>query len=255
MRSGAAAEAALPEIVAKDDDVVTAGLVLARRKVRPCSGGDVEDLEEIVGAGDKAHGRGGAGWWLQVGGACVVAGERLEGAIEASPVAVLGPGGGLVVTALGEGDGDDDAVGVRVGERAQNGGVEDRKDCGGDADCERDGEHGRGRKGGCAAQLAKRVAEVMDEVLEWQRHRRSLLYSARSAVLGSTEAARRAGRRAAMVAASSMARAARQAELPKLSTSGARSWVSVRVRSASSKVSGPAEAGTDERGRVRGQGR
>src|ERR1700733_614357 len=90
-------------------------------------------------------------------------------------------------------------------QRAQHDLIDQREDGGGCADTQRQCQHGGKRKAWCAAKLPQSVTKVLHDLLD-ELHESSSLwvcgYSMRSATIGSMEAARRAGTRAATAAAS-----------------------------------------------------
>jgi hypothetical protein len=141
-----AAEAVLPEAIGEDGYVLLAKLAFLGEKIAAEQHRLAEDVEKLRGAGGTLD---------LFGLSAAVQGERragpggdgLEGGVLALPVEEIA-GGDAVVVPGDVGPDHDDAVGFVIGERGEEGGVDDAEDGGVGAYAEGQGEYGdRGEAG------------------------------------------------------------------------------------------------------------
>ena len=185
-----AAEVVLPHLVTQHRNVVFTFLLFPGQKGTPQHRLDAKHLEEVICRADVRKLYRTVGRRLHRGVEVIgITGQRGEGAGLRALVLVTGPGGGLRITAGAAAHDVNDAIRMRIGQRTQDHVIDDAKNRGGHAHAEGQREHhGNGESGG-AAKLAQRVAKILK-----QRVHFVLSYSLRKACIGSTEAARRAGR-------------------------------------------------------------
>ena len=161
---GVAAELALPEAVADDDEVAAVGGILLRREGAAEDDGRAEEAEvgfRDVDAVDLL--RDGAGE-VEAGTAEVVGGDVLEDFGLFAPEIELGRGSAGPGAVGREVHHLDDTVGVGIGEGLEEDGVDDGEDGGVGSDAERDGGDGGEGERRIGDEHAEGVAEVVAEI-------------------------------------------------------------------------------------------
>ena len=161
---GIASEFALPEAVADDDDFAAVGRVFLRGEGAAQHDGRAKEAEVGFADVDAVDLLGMVAGEVEAGAAEVVGGDVLKDAGLLPPVVELGgrSGGSF---ALGRCEQElDDAVGVGIGERLEQDGVDDGEDGGVGSDAKGQGCDGCDGEAGIFEEAAQGVLEVMPQI-------------------------------------------------------------------------------------------
>jgi hypothetical protein len=161
--AGLAVEVGLPHVVAEHGHVVFAGLVFARAVGAAEDGRDAEDIEEIVRSLDPLQ-RNRTGGRLEID-ALIRRDARDSGedVVLRAEVFETGQGERLGVALARERLRDVDAIRLTIRQRAQDHRINDAEDGGGCADAERQSQNRNQSESGRFAQLAKGVANILED--------------------------------------------------------------------------------------------
>ncbi len=157
------AEVLLPHFIAQDHDFVFAVLLFsgkpgaAQQRLHP------EDLEEIIAGVDGVKQHGAVRRRLHGHGEeVVISGQGRKRVRLRALIAKAGPRRRLRVAAAADGLNADDPLGMGIRQRTQNHGVDHAEHGGGHSHAQGQRQHHRGRKAGGPAQLAQRVAKILE---------------------------------------------------------------------------------------------
>jgi hypothetical protein len=139
-----AVEVFRPGFITEHDDVVLAGCLFAGKKRAPEHGRNAEDVEEVVGGADRLQNGRAIGSFGRGLAPAEITRQRLECGSLGALVLIRRPGCGLEIAAAAVVAVDlDDAIGMGIGQRAQNDCIEHAKNRRGQADAEGERQHNR----------------------------------------------------------------------------------------------------------------
>ena len=158
-----AIEVLLPKLETEDRYLIAAVDLFAGQKGAAQQRLHAKNLEEVIRGVHAIDQRGSGRRRLQCHLAEVaVTSQRGEDVRLFALILEAGPRGGLKIAALAVRVDADDAVGIDEGQRAKDDGVDDAEDCSGHAHAEsKRKDDGDGKAGG-SAQLARRVAQILE---------------------------------------------------------------------------------------------